>query len=354
MLLNGIFPPITTPFYPDGQIYWKKLEHNVERYSKTPVAGIVVQGSTGEAILLSDQERRDVLRAARESCAPNKVLIGGTGVESTTETIKLCEYAAELGYDAAMVRTPHYYKMAMTPTAMLAYYRTVCDHSPLPVIIYNFPPATAYDIPAEVVIELANHPNLLSIKESAGNLDKVKRIVSETRHVKRTVTVTEQFEAVTQRMLKEAKQGVGVGELVPIGALGGTAKPSSSAVETVGKIRTRQKEAGFQVMVGAAHQLLESLDAGAVGAILAFACCAPTACFEIYAAYKENAREIAREKQDRIIEPVKKVVGQLSVAGVKYAMDLNGYYGGNPRLPILPLTGEQKADVERLMTKIKN
>jgi 4-hydroxy-2-oxoglutarate aldolase len=352
MLLNGIFPPITTPFYPDGQVYWKKLEHNVDRYSKTPISGIVVQGSTGEAIMLSDQERKDVLKAAREACAPNKVLIGGTGVESAIETIKLCEYAAELGYDAAMVRTPHYYKMAMTPAAMLAYYNTVCDRSPLPVIIYNFPPATAYDIPAEVVIELANHPNLLSIKESAGNLDKVKKIVAETRHVKRTATVTEQFEAVTARMLTEAK--VAVGELVQVGGVSGSAKPSSSSVETVGKLRTRQKEVGFQVMVGAAHQLLESLDAGAVGAILAFACCAPTACFEVYAAYKENAREIALEKQQRIADPVKTVVSKLSIAGVKYAMDLNGYYGGNPRLPILPLTGEQKADVERLMEKIKN
>jgi len=354
MLLAGIFPAITTPFYPDGRVYLKKLEHNVDRYSKTPISGIVVQGSTGEAIMMSDQERRDVLKAAREACAPSKVLIGGTGVESAIETIKLCEYAAELGYDAAMVRTPHYYKMAMTPAAMIAYYNTVCDQSPLPVIIYNFPPATAYDIPAEVVIELANHPNLLSIKESAGNLDKVKRIVAETRHVKRTVTVTEQQEAVTGRMLHEAKQAVAVGEMVPVGALGGTAKPSSSAVETVGKLRSRQKEVGFQVMVGAAHQLLESLDSGAVGAIVAFACCAPTACFEVYAAYKENARAIALEKQQRITDPAKTIVSKLSVAGVKYAMDLNGYYGGNPRLPILPLTGEQKAEVERLMENIKS
>jgi dihydrodipicolinate synthase/N-acetylneuraminate lyase len=107
-------------------------------------------------------------------------------------------------------------------------------------------------------------------------------------------------------------------------------------------------------MVGAAHQLLESLDAGAVGAILAFACCAPTACFEIYTAWKENAREIAKEKQDRITEPARKVVGQMSVAGVKYAMDLNGYFGGNPRLPILPLTAEQKSEVERLMANTKS
>jgi len=354
MLLNGIFPPITTPFYPDGSIYWKKLEHNVERYSRTPISGIVVQGSTGEAIMMSDEERRDVLRVAREASAPNKALIAGTGLESAIETLKLTEYAAHLGYDAAMVRTPHYYKMAMTPTAMLTFYRTVADRSPLPIIIYNFPSATGYDIPTEVVIELANHPNLLSIKESAGNIDKIKKIYEGTRHVKRTVTVTEQFEAVTGRMLREAKQAVPVGELVPVGALAGGTKPSSAAVETVGGLRTRQKEVGFQVTVGAAHQLLESLDAGAVGAILAFACCAPTACFEIYQAWKERATDIAREKQTRITEAAKRIVSGLSVAGVKYAMDLNGYYGGNPRLPILPLTAEQKAEVERLMANIKN
>src|SRR5947199_9148190 len=101
MLLHGIFPPITTPFYPDGNVYFKKLESNVERYSRTPVAGIVVQGSTGEAIMLSDQERRDVLKAAREAAAPNKVLIAGTGVESGIATLRLTEYAAQVGYDVA-------------------------------------------------------------------------------------------------------------------------------------------------------------------------------------------------------------------------------------------------------------
>src|SRR4029077_10018532 len=102
MLLQGIFPPITTPFYPDGNVYFKKLEHNVERYSKTPVAGIVVLGSTGEAVMLSDEERRDVLKAAREATAPNKVLIAGSGIESAIETLRLTEYAAEVGYDAAL------------------------------------------------------------------------------------------------------------------------------------------------------------------------------------------------------------------------------------------------------------
>ena len=121
MLLHGIFPPITTPFYPDGRVYYKKLEANVAQYSKTPVAGIVVQGSTGEAIMLSDQERRDVFKAAREAAAPHKVLIAGTGIESAIETLRLTEYAASLGYDVAMVRTPHYFKAQMHPLNMATF-----------------------------------------------------------------------------------------------------------------------------------------------------------------------------------------------------------------------------------------
>jgi hypothetical protein len=196
--VHGIFPPITTPFYPDGKIYFRKLEQNVEQYSRGPIAGIVVQGSTGEAILLSDDERRDVLKCARDSAANEKVLIAGTGIESAIETLRLTEYAAELGYDIAMVRTPHYYKGQMAqPANMLAFYRFVCDRSPLPVIIYNFPQATGYDIPAEIVIELAEHPNLIGIKESSGSIEKVQKMVAGTRHIKRSATVTETFAAAT-------------------------------------------------------------------------------------------------------------------------------------------------------------
>src|SRR6202022_3506710 len=115
MLLHGIFPPVTTPFYPDGNVYFKKLESNVERYARTPVAGIVVLGSTGEAIMLSDQERREVLKVGREAAAPSKVLVAGTGIESAIETLRLTEYAAQLGYDVALVRTPHFYKKVMLP-----------------------------------------------------------------------------------------------------------------------------------------------------------------------------------------------------------------------------------------------
>src|SRR5215472_11749652 len=145
MLLHGVFPPISTPFYPDGRVYFKKLEHNVERYSKTPVAGLVVLGSTGESILLSDDERREVLRTAREACAAHKVLIAGTGGESAFETVRLAEYAAELGYDAALVRTPHFYRPQMQNANLLAFYRTVADRSPIPVLIYSVPIYTKYD-----------------------------------------------------------------------------------------------------------------------------------------------------------------------------------------------------------------
>jgi 4-hydroxy-2-oxoglutarate aldolase len=361
MLLHGICPPVTTPFYPEGNIYFKKLEHNVERYSKTPVAGIVALGSTGEAILLSDQERRDVLKTVCETAEAEKVLIAGTGVESAIETLRLTEYAAELGYDVAMVRTPHYYKTQMQPANILAFYRTVADRSPLPVIIYNFPQATGYDIPAELVMELAGHPNLIGIKESSGDVEKVRRMVGGTRHIQRSATVTETFDAVTPRMMKAATEGNG--NLIPVGALASgssqgpssdAGRPSSSAVSVIAGLKTRQKEIGFQVLVGAAQKLEPSLQAGAVGAILAFADPAPTACYEIYAAWKEGDVELARLKQERIAKAAQRVVGELGIPGIKYAMDLNGYFGGPARLPLLPITAEVKAEIEQLMGDIRN
>ena len=257
-------------------------------------------GSTGEAIMLSDEERREVLKTAREAAAPNKVLIAGTGIESAVETLRLTEYAAELGYDLALVRTPHFYKKQMQPANLLAFYRTVADRSPLPVLIYNVPPFTGYDIPAELVIELADHPNLIGIKESSGDVEKMRRMVEATRHVKRSATVTETFEAVTPRMLKASAGGNGQGgELVQVAGLGGS-KPSSSAVNVVSGIKTRQKEVGFQVLAGLAQKFEPSLQAGAVGGVLAFADVAPTACYEIYAAWKEGDADLARLKQERI------------------------------------------------------
>ncbi len=352
MLLQGIFPPITTPFYPDGNVYFKKLEHNVEHYSRTPVAGIVVLGSNGEAIMLSDQERRDVLKVARESAASNKVLIAGTGMESAHETLRLTEYAAELGYDVALVRTPHFYRKQMQLANLLAFYRVVADRSPLPVMIYNVPQVTAYDMPAELVIELAEHANIIGMKESGGDVEKIRRMVDGTRHIKRTASVTETFTALTPRMLQAANEANG--ELVSIASVTGSSVPSSSAVAVVGGVKTRQKEVGFQLLAGVAQKMKASLDVGAVGGIMAFADFAPTACYEIYAAWKEGDHELAQLKQERIAAAAQRITGELGTSAVKYAMDLNGYYGGLARLPLLPLTADLKAEVETLLTDIRN
>jgi dihydrodipicolinate synthase/N-acetylneuraminate lyase len=321
------------------------------------VAGIVVLGSTGEAVMLSDQERRDVLKTVREAAAPTKVLIAGTGSESVIETLRLTDYAAELGYDVALVRTPHYYKKQMLPANMLAFYRTVADRSPLPVMLYSVPALTGYDLPAEVVIELADHSNIVGIKESSGDKEKILRMAEGTRHVKRTAMVTTTFDAVTPRMLKAAREDAEEKssgtreELVSISAAGGS---SPAAVAVVEGLKTRQKEVGFQILSGAANQLHPSLDAGAVGAILAFAVAAPTACYEVYTAWKEGDHELARLKQERIAKAADRVGSQMGIPALKYAMDLNGYFGGTSRLPLLPLTADEKSEVERLMADIRN
>jgi len=161
---------------------------------------------------------------------------------------------------------------------------------------------------------------------------------------------------VTPRMMAAANTTPEGGELVPVGALSGTShpQPSSSAVSVVGKLKTRQKEIGFQVLVGAAHKLHPSLDAGAVGAILAFANVAPTACYEIYAAWKEGDAELARIKQERIVNAALRVGSELGIPGMKYGMDFNGYFGGPARLPFLPLNAAQKAEVEKQLADIRN
>jgi dihydrodipicolinate synthase/N-acetylneuraminate lyase len=350
MLLQGIFPAVTTPFHSDGALYHKKIEHNIDRYSRTPVAGMVVLGSTGEAVMLSDEERREVLRISAEVAAPEKVLIAGTGAESVIESLRLTEYAAKLKYDAALVRTPHFYRPQMTPEAMLAFYRTVADQSALPVLLYTVPPFTAYDLPLEVITELAEHKNIIGIKESSGNVEKVEAMVKATRHIKRSTTVTEVQQAVTERMAAASAGESNGGQLVSVGQLTG----GGSAVATAPKIKTRSKEVGFQVLVGAAHTLLDSLQAGASGAVLAFAAPAPTICFEIYAAFRDNDIELARSKQELLTTATKMVVSKMGIPAVKYAMDLNGYYGGPPRLPLLPLTAAQKTDVEELMAPFRN
>jgi 4-hydroxy-2-oxoglutarate aldolase len=353
MLLEGIFAPVTTCFYPDGRCYWRKLEANMDRYSRTAMSGMVLLGSTGEAVMLSDDETREALRVARGATAPEKVLVAGVGREGVIETLRLAEFAAELQYDAILVRTPHYYRKQMRNREMLTYYQAVADRSPLPVVLYSIPSCTGYDLPIEVVAELAMHPNIIGMKDSSGNVDRIAELVKATRSArKRTVPVTTVFAAVTARMLAvpESPAGstfVATDQLISGGTAVAAPPPKSP-------IKTRTREVGFQVVCGSAQTLYHSLEVGATGGVLALATFAPQAAGEVYTAWADRDETLATEKQQRIAQVGVEVVGKMGIPGVKYALDLNGYYGGRARMPLLPLTGEEQRQVEELIADIRN
>ena len=293
MKLHGIFPPIATPFYHNGDLYMAKVCHNVEKWNRTQLAGYVVCGSTGESVMLTCEEKARLWQAVREAAAPEKLLIAGTGIESVRETVQLCNMAAGIGYQAAMVRTPHYYKnLINNGPAQALYYRAVADQSKIPLIIYNWPQVTGVDIPAQTVIELAGHPNIIAVKESSGNIEKVMQMV-------------------------------------------------------------RECPPGFQVLVGSAPTLWPSLMVGAVGAILAFANAAPYACISIYEAFRTREHEAADDLQRGVTPAAVAVTTGYGVPGLKYAMDLNGYYGGPPRLPLLPVGPEAKREIEEAFRDVK-
>ena len=351
MLIEGVFAAVTTPFYPDERVYFRKLEANMARYSRSLLAGMVVLGSTGEAPMLDDAESRDVLRVAAEATAPEKVLIAGVARESVKSTVALAEAAAEFHYDAVLLRTPTYYASQMTPAAVLHYFRSVADRSPLPVLLYNIPQCAPYNIPIELAAELAQHPNIIGIKDSSGSVERIRALVDATSTApRRTVTVTPVFEAVTGRMLTPSPSTADA--LVSAAAL--AAGAANSAAPPLRRSRRAPKRWAFRCSAGSSGTLLESLEAGASGAILGFAACAPQACQEVYLAWKDHDVRLAREKQQRIVAANRRIVGELGVAGIKYACDFNGYYGGRARAPLVPLTAAEKREIERLLAGIRN
>lgn len=357
MLLEGIFPPVTTCFYPDGRPYWRKLEHNIERYSRSPVSGLVLLGSTGEAVMLSDDESREALRIAREAAAPEKVLIAGVGRESVLETLRLAEAAARLDYDAVLVRTPHFYHPQMGEREMITFYQAVADRSPLPVLLYNIPVYTSYELPVSVVGELANHPNIIGIKDSSGHLERIAQLVEATRQgTKRTVTVTSIFAAVTGRMLAqqpaESTPGRDLITASQLGSGSATAVASPAAAEPRPPLRTRQ--VGFQVLYSQAQSLHSALEAGATGGVIAMATFAPQAVHEIYTAWKDRDLVLAGEKEQRAASAEDEICRRMGIPGIKYALDWNGYYGGRARLPLLPLDGDGRGHVEELLQDLRN
>jgi 4-hydroxy-2-oxoglutarate aldolase len=293
MKLQGIYPPITTPFDHSGNIYAAKVQHNIEKWNRTTLAGYAVCGSTGESVMLTAEEKVQLWEMVARYAAPDKLLIAGTGVESVRETVCLTNRAAELGYKAALVKTPHYYKNLLSRAdAQMLYYRAVADQARIPIIIYNFPQATALDIPADAVVQLSHHPNIIAIKESSGNMEKV------------------------MQMLREARLG-------------------------------------FQVLVGNSPTLWPALLMGAAGAILAFANAAPYAAIAIWEAYRAREDDGAREWQNRIARAAVLVTSKYGIPGLKHAMDLNGYYGGPPRLPLSVPTAEAKREIEEAFKDLK-
>jgi len=322
-----------------------KLEHNARRYSKAPLAGLVGLAAPGESSMLSDEETREVLRSIAGAASAEKVLVAGVSRDSVAGTLDLAEYAARHRYDAVLVRPSTVCRGAKE---LAAYFQMVADRSALPVVLDG----TAEELPVELVLELAAHPGVIGLVDGRATRERMERIGFGTQVVKREVTVTTVFSAVTRRML--ALQEVSASRpLVVVGSLaeGGAATAVSSAK---GTMKTRTKVVGFQVLAGSTMGMLEGLMAGAVGAMPAFAACAPQGCYEVVAAWKDGDGGLAEEKQMRLREVAELVEVRLGIAGLKYGCDLNGYYGGPARLPRLPLTGAERSEVEGLMQGLRH
>jgi 4-hydroxy-2-oxoglutarate aldolase len=286
MKLQGIFPALTTSFDYEGNLYRIKVFHNIEKLNQVALAGYVVCGSTGETPLLSIEERIQLMTWTREAAAEGKTLIAGVGAESVRETVQIASRAAEIGFHAALVLTPFYYPNQMRrPDTQALFFRAVADRSKLPVLLYNIPQVTGYDLPVDTIAALSHHLNIVGMKDSSGNLAK----------------------------------------------LGDT---------------VRAVKPGFQVLSGSGVNFCDALQSGASGAILAVANPLPYACVTVWEAFRTREHEAARDWQSRIAPAWQLLAAKHGIAGLKYAMDLNGYYGGPPRLPLLPPSPQAKIEIE--------
>ncbi|MFI5097916.1 MAG: 4-hydroxy-tetrahydrodipicolinate synthase [Candidatus Acidiferrales bacterium] len=290
MKFQGIFPALTTPFEVDGWVSLGGLKENIRRYNKTGLAGYLVLGSTGEAVMLQRAEGDAVLAAVKEVAAPEKLLIAGTGAESTAETIARTKRAAALGYQAALVKTPYFYKPVYRAETYIRHYRAVADASPIPVLLYSVPAFTGVTLESPEILKLAEHPNIAGIKDSSGSVQRVGEVVSSA-------------------------------------------------------------PAEFQVLTGGAAVVYPALAVGATGAILALASALPDKFVELYELVQQGKHEQAKELQLALANTSKRIVSECGIAGVKYAMDLRGYNGGVPRLPLLPLSEEKKQQIAALLAQ---
>ncbi|HEY6412499.1 MAG TPA: dihydrodipicolinate synthase family protein [Edaphobacter sp.] len=348
MLLEGLYLPLTTPFYPDGSLNLRKLEHNADRYSRTPAAGFAVLSEVGEPTMLSDEETRQALQTAIDSTTAEKVMMAGVSRDSVVGTLELVKFATNAGYDAVLVRQPSFLRDSKRTKELLTYFRAVADRSAVPVVLYS-PDGS---LPVEAVVELAGHPQIIGLVDGGHGLERISMVKTGTAAVNREVTVTSVFAAATGRMLVR-KEVAGAGTFIAADTLtdGGAALAVAPPKPA---IKTRTKVVGFQVLTCNTAEMLDGLQAGAAGAMPGFAACAPQACYEVLAAWKDGDGGLALEKQARLRAAVDRVEVELGVPGIRFGCDLNGYFGGRPRLPLLPPSGEERAEIEALMRGIRH
>ncbi|MBU2055258.1 MAG: dihydrodipicolinate synthase family protein [Proteobacteria bacterium] len=287
--LHGIYAPIATPFA-GGEIAYDKLEKNLVFWLGSDMTGIVVMGSNGEFVLLTPQEKEELMRFVCARAKGKKPVVAGTGAESTAETIHLNEQAAEAGADAVLVVTPNYYKGEMNDQVLARFFTDVADASPLPVILYNMPRNTGINISAKLTAELAKHPNIIGIKDSGGNIVQI--------------------------------------------------------ADTI-----RNSPADFSVFAGSASFLLTSLVLGATGGTLALANIFPNECARLQKLFEDGKLKEARDLQMNLIDSNNAVTARWGIPGLKAAMEMIGLYGGDPRPPLLPLKEAEREELRKVLMR---
>ena len=289
MDLTGVYPPIPTPFSPEtGAINLQALKSNTDRWLTSRLRGLVLLGSNGEAPLVDEVESDRLIDTVRARVPTTRRVIAGTGRESTRATIDASRRAAALGVDGVLVRTPSFFKPQMSDQVFIDHYRAVADGSTAPVILYNFTSLTGVTLPVDVVVTLAEHPNIIGIKESGPDIGFVSALVDQT--------------------------------------------PDD-----------------FGVLVGSAPTFYASLVSGAVGGILALAAVVPDQCVDLFDLVRSQRFSEARLLQRRLTPLARLVTRTNGVPGLKAALDRVGYYGGPPRPPLRPVSSEQVRELSRAL-----
>ena len=291
MKLSGVMPPITTPFQ-NGKLALDKLKYNFQKWNKTGLSGYLVLGSNGEAVYLSDKEKIRVVETSRESIPRSKIMMVGTGMESTQETIRFTNQVAKMGGDCALVVTPSYFKGSMKPQILYDHFIAVAESSRIGVLIYNVPQFTGINLEPEWVAKLSEHSNIIGVKDSSGN----------------------------------------IGQLTEI---------------------THLSKKGFAVFVGSAPVFFAALCVGAAGGILAVANTAPEECVRIQNLFDRGKMEEARALQNRLTPLAKAVTTKYGIGGLKMAMDLTGYFGGDPRSPLKRPGKEVEEELRKLWLRLE-